>query len=595
MSNRLQTIYKEEIRNSLQEKMKYKSSMEIPYITKITINVGLGQAVKDKKVVEQAIGDIEKSIQYFEKAISIKPDYAEAHNNLGSALNILGKINMALSCFQKAITLNPNYAEAHNNLGNIFRGLKEREKANECYEQAISIKPDMDFIFGTLLNNRMNLSMWDDLTSQLKTLKDKINNNNKVIGPFALLGLVDDLNLQSKASIIFSNYHYPQNFELSNIEPYSIRKKIRIGYFSGDFKIHPVGYLTAGLYELHDRDHFEIHAFSFTKDTKDELNLRIKAGVDHFHNVDLMSHKEVALLARSLEIDIAVDLGGLTGRSRTNIFALTAAPIQLSYIGYLGTMGADYYDYLIADPIMIPQENQKHYVEKIVYLPSFQVNDSKDLPPDTILSRKDAGLPEKGFVFCCFNNTYKFTPTIFDSWARILKAVKDSVLLIYVDNSSAEANLSQEIIKRGIKPNRLIFGERLKRKEYLARYRVADLFLDTHPYNAGTTASDALKMGLPMLTYLGRSYQARMGASIVNALNLPEMVTNSLEEYESLAIELATNPDKLKKIKEKLQSNLTTAPLFDTPLFTKNIESAYTQMYERHHAGLKPDHIYVEK
>ena len=373
-----------------------------------------------------------------------------------------------------------------------------------------------------------------------------------------------------------------------------MHSKIRIGYFSADFREHPLAYLTAELYELHDRDHFEIHAFSFGIASNDELNLRIKAGVDHFHDVDLMSHKEVALLARSLEIDIAVDLGGLTGRSRTNIFALTAAPIQLSYIGYLGTMGADYYDYLIADPIMIPQENQKHYVEKIVYLPSFQVNDSKDLPPDTILSRKDAGLPEKGFVFCCFNNTYKFTPTIFDSWARILKAVKDSVLLIYVDNSSAEANLSQEIIKRGIKPNRLIFGERLKRKEYLARYRVADLFLDTHPYNAGTTASDALKMGLPMLTLKGEAYQARMGASIVNALNLPELITTSSEEYEALAIELATNPEKMKAIKDKLASNLSTAPLFDTKLFTKNLESAYTEMYERYHKGLEPDHIYVE-
>jgi predicted O-linked N-acetylglucosamine transferase (SPINDLY family) len=324
------------------------------------------------------------------------------------------------------------------------------------------------------------------------------------------------------------------------------------------------------------------------------MNLRIKAGVDHFHDVGLMSHKEIVLLSRSLEIDIAVDLGGLTAESRTDVFAMSAAPIQLSYIGFLGSMGAEYYDYLIADPVMIPKESQKYYVEKIVYLPSFQVNDSKDLPPDIVLTRKDVGLPDNGFVFCCFNNTYKMTPTTFDSWARILQAVEGSVLIIFANNDLSKVNLTKEIKRRGVDSDRLIFGDSLSRPEYLARFRVADLFLDTQPYNAGTTASDALKMGLPMLTLKGEAYQARMGASIVSALNLPELITTSSEEYESLAIELATNPEKMKAIKDKLASNLSTAPLFDTKLFTKNLESAYTEMYERYHKGLEPDHIYVE-
>jgi predicted O-linked N-acetylglucosamine transferase (SPINDLY family) len=324
------------------------------------------------------------------------------------------------------------------------------------------------------------------------------------------------------------------------------------------------------------------------------MNLRIKAGVDHFHEVRSKSHKEIVELSRSLEIDIAVDLGGLTAETRTDIFAMSAAPIQLSYIGYLGTMGADYYDYLIADPIMIPKENQKHYIEKIVYLPCFQVNDSTELPPKINLTRKDLGLPAKGFIFCCFNNTYKFTPTTFDSWSRILKQVEDSVLIVFANNELSKTNLTKEIIKRGIDSKRLIFGESLDRPEYLARYRTADLFLDTQPYNAGTTASDALRMGLPMLTLKGESYQARMGASIVNALGLPELITNTAEEYESLAIELAKNPDKLKAIKDKLKANLSTAPLYNTKLFAENIEAAYTKMYERHHQGLEPDHIYVE-
>jgi len=308
----------------------------------------------------------------------------------------------------------------------------------------------------------------------------------------------------------------------------------------------------------------------------------------------LMSHKDIVHFVRSLEIDIAVDLSGYTAKARTDIFAMSVAPIQLSYIGYLGSMGAEYYDYLIADPVMIPKESQKYYMEKIVYLPSFQVNDSKDLPPNIVMTRKDVGLPDKGFVFCCFNNTYKITPTTFDSWARILKAVEDSVLIIFANNELSKANLTKEIKKRGVAAERLIFGDSVSRPEYLARFKVADLFLDTQPYNAGTTASDALKMGLPMLTIKGEAYQARMGASIVNALNLPELITTSSKEYESLAIELAKNPEKLNKIKEKLQNNLSTAPLFDTPLFTKNLESAYTQMYERYHKGLEPDHIYVK-
>ena len=274
---------------------------------------------------------------------------------------------------------------------------------------------------------------------------------------------------------------------------------------------------------------------------------------------------------------------------------MSAAPIQLSYIGFLGTMAADYYDYLIADPVMIPEESQQHYAEKIVYLPSFQVNDSKDLPPEIMLTRQDVGLPESGFVFCCFNNTWKITPEIFDSWARILNAVEDSVLVVFASNETSKVNLTKEIAQRHIHPNRLIFADRYERPEYLARYRVADLFLDTHPYNAGTTASDALKMGLPMLTMIGQSYQARMGASILTSVNLPELITNTPKEYEALAIELATHPEKLKAIKDKLADNLPTAPLFDTKRFTKNIESAYTQMYERSQQGLEPDHIYVEE
>jgi predicted O-linked N-acetylglucosamine transferase (SPINDLY family) len=243
---------------------------------------------------------------------------------------------------------------------------------------------------------------------------------------------------------------------------------------------------------------------------------------------------------------------------------------------------------------MIPEQNQKYYAEKIAYLPSYQVNDSTQSTPATIFTREDLGLPETGFVFCCFNNTNKITPTTFDSWSRILNSVEGSVLLIYADNDTAQINLTKEIALRGIDPNRLIFGRRLSKSKYLARYRVADLFLDTRPFNAGTTASDALRMGLPVLTLEGNSFNSREAASVISALNLPELITTTEEEYESLAIELATHPEKLKIIKDKLASNLSTAPLYDTKLFTKNLESAYTMIYERHHQGLETDHIYVK-
>jgi len=611
--------------NALKD-LKHLDDAVISYKKAITINPNFAEAHYNKGIVLKKLRKLDDAVKSFNKAITLKPGFAEAHNNLGSSFYGLGQFSEAIECFDRVFAINTNSAEAHNNLGNvltdlnktneaikcyeksieikpdyaeayanlgaIFRSRKILEKALECFEHANAIQPEIDFIFGDIVSTKMKLCKWNDLSTILKELKSGINSNQKVISPFSLLGLIDDPELHRKTSKLFANYYYPQNYVLSKIKRYSKHKKIRIGYFSADFRVHAVATLTAELYETHDRNQFEIHAFSFGPDTKDEMNLRIKAGVDHFHDVYAMSHKEIAELSRSFEIDIAIDLGGYTAKARTGIFAMSAAPIQVSYIGYLGTMGASYYDYLVADLIMIPEKNQKYYSEKIAYLPNFQVNDSKEPLPEITFTRQDLGLPEEGFVYCCFNNTYKITPDTFDSWARILSNAKGSVLMIYADNKSVKENLTKEIILRGVDPKRLIFGDRLARPEYLARYRVADLFLDTRPYNAGTTASDALRMGLPILTLKGNSYPSRMAASIVNAVNMPELITTSFEEYESLAIELAANPEKLKVIKDKLLSNLSTAPLYDTPLFTKNLEFAYNEMYDRYQQGLKPDHIY---
>jgi len=581
--------------NALKELGQWEDAVK-SYEKALTLKPDYAKAHNNLGIALKELGQLDAAAESFEKALAINPDYAEALNNLGNAFNQLGQLDAAVKCYEKAIAVNPDYAKAHNNLGIAFKQLGQLDEALASYESAIALDPELDLLLGFSLNTKMHLGIWDDYANQLNELTNKVNNGKKALDPFTMIALIDDPGIQKKTAEIYVDSSYPQNHFLPKIERYPKHKKIRIGYFSADFRDHPVAYLTAELYEMHDRERFEIHAFSFGPDTEDEITLRIKNGVDHFHEVRKMSHKDTAMLARSLEIDIAVDLGGHTQDSRTGIFAMSAAPIQVNYLGYPGTMAAEYIDYLIADHTLIPKESQKYYSEKIVYMPnSFQVNDSKQSLPETVFTRQDFGIPEVGFVFCCFNNTFKITPTTFDSWARILKQVDGSVLLIYIKSESAKTNLTKEIVLRGIQPSRLIFGERLTYKEdHLNRIKQADLFIDTLPYNAHTTTSDALRMGLPVLTCIGNSFASRVAASLLNAINLPELITSTQEQYESVAIELATNPEKLKIIKDKLVDNLATAPLYDTPLFTRHLESAYLTMYDRYQQGLDPEHIYVE-
>jgi len=541
------------------------------------------------------LGQPDAAVKSYEKALAVKPDYAEAHNNLGATLKELDQLDAALKCYEKAVALKPDYAEAYRNHGNVLLGLKRLDEALVSYDSAIALNPDLDWMLGNLLHTKMHLCLWDDLANRLDELTNKINNGEKVISPFPLLALIDDPEIHSKTAEIYANEKYPQSHVLPTIERYPKHKKIRVGYFSADFKNHPAAYLAAELYEIHNRNQFEIHAFSFGHDTKDEQNLRIKAGVDHFHDVRTMSYEDAAMLARSVELDIAVDMGGYTQDCRPNIFSEGSAPIQVSYLGYPGTMAVDYIDYLVADHTLIPEEKQHHYSEKIVYMPnSYQVNVSKRSVSETSLLRHELGLPNTGFVFCCFNNNYKITPTTFTGWMRILKAVEDSVLWLLENNHNTAKNLKKEAMKFGINEDRLVFATFKPIEEHLNRIKQADLFIDTLPCNAHTTTSDALRMGLPVLTCIGNSFASRVAASLLNAVNLPELITTSQEQYESLAIELATNPEKLKIIKDKLVDNLPTAPLYDTPLFTRHLESAYLTMYDRYQQGLDPDHIYVE-
>jgi predicted O-linked N-acetylglucosamine transferase (SPINDLY family) len=577
-----------------------------------------GNVLQDLKRHEQAVLS-------YRQAVQLKADMAEAYSNLGNTLKSLHRFDEALACYEQAIKINPefyeafynravimlqdfksfdeallscnqaialknDYAEAYVTRGMIFDNIKQFADAYQSYDQALAINPGMEFAAGQALFSKLMLCAWQDWPQETAKLLACVAQDLKVICPFMFHAVSDDPALQLKVAKIWVQEKCPSNPVLPAISRYPQHQRIRIGYFSADFRHHPVALLTAQLYEMHDRQNFEIFGFS-SSIFKDDMTTRLEKAFDRFIDIQNLSDLEAAELARKLEIDIAVDLGGHTGENRNGVFAMRAAPVQVSYIGFLGTMGADYMDYLLADQCLIPETARQYYSEKIAYLPSFQVNDSKREIADIHFSRKKLGLPAQGFIFCCFNNTYKLNLNLLNCWMRILTSVPDSILWLNLENDTVQQNLQQAALASGVNPERLIFAQRLPLPEYLARYRSADLFLDTLPYNAGTTGSDALWAGLPVLTCAGRSFASRMAASLLTAIELPELITNSLAEYEALAIALATDAEKMAAIKAKLAANRLTTKLFDTPLFTRNIESAYRKMYQNHRAGLPPEHI----
>ena len=543
----------------------------------------------------QELKQLEVTVASYNKAIELKPDLAEAYSNRGLALQELKQLDAAVASYNKAIELKPDLAEPYSNRGNALQELKKLDAAVASYDKAIELKPDFEYLFGTRLHIKMQMCDWQDFELNISELSRKVQNGEKASPSFPILALPLSLPEQRLAAEIYTDDKYPYNPSLGPLHKSARQRKILIGYYSADFHNHATTYLMAELFERHDKDKFELIAFSYSPDTKDEMQVRVSKAFDQFINVTAMSDKAIAQLSRELGIDIAIDLKGLTQDTRLGIFSYRAAPVQVSYLGYPGTLGADYIDYLIADKTLTPQESQKHFIEKIIYLPgSYQVNDRQRVISQKQFNRQELGLPQDSFVFCCFNNNYKITPHTFDGWVRILKAIEGSVLWLLEDNPTAGINLRKEAMQRGLEPARLVFAKRMDLPEHVARHRAADLFLDTLPYNAHTTASDALWAGLPVLTCMGESFAGRVAASLLNVIGLPELVTHTQADYEELAIELATNPTKLKAIKDKLEGNRLTMPLFDTPQFTKHIESAYTKMYERYHADLAPDHIYIE-
>ena len=541
------------------------------------------------------LGDHAGALADFDKAIQFQPDNANAHNNRGVALSDLGRNEAALASFDKVIALNPAHADAHFNRGNALRDLKQYEAAIAAYDQSLKLNPNTAFLRGIRLHTKMHICDWQNFTAEVADLTVRTERGEAVTPPFNIFAASDSPQLQRRAAEIWTAVKSPRNDALGAIPARPKHDKIRIGYFSPDFRDHPVAALLAGVIDAHDRRNFEVIGFSFGPDTRDPMRIRLQGAFDKFIDVRSAPDREVAEMARCMELDIAVDLAGYTADARMRAFAMRVAPVQVNFLGYPGTMGLETIDYMIADETLISAESRKFYSEKIVTLPSFQPNDAKRKIADITPHRRDLGLPDKSFVFCCFNNAYKITPDIFDLWMRILKRVSGSVLWLSDNNPRATRNLRAEADRRGVSSDRLIFAKRVaSADEHLARQRAADLFLDTRPYNAHTTASDALWAGLPVLTCPTATFAGRVAASLLTALDLRELIAPTPEAYETLAVALAGDAQRLTAIREKLARNRFSSPLFDTATYTRHLEAAYTQVHARALAGLAPDDVRIE-
>jgi protein O-GlcNAc transferase len=529
----------------------------------------------------------------FEQALALKPDLAEAWLGRGNVLNELRKYQDAQMAYDQALALKKDLAEAWLGRANVFVSLKRYAEAVVAYDKALVLKSDLRYARGSRFYARLHLADWTGLSAETTAIVSAVKEKKTVIHP-AAFGFISSSPLDQlicAETFATSVGSFPP---IWSGEIYS-HDRIRIAYLSGDFQTHPLALLAAGLFERHDKSRFRTIGISFGPDDGSRLRRRIESAFEDFIDAQQMDDQQIADLIRCHEIDIAVDLMAFTGNNRVAVFARRAAPVQVNYLGYPGTMAAPYIDYIIADRNIIPKENFTCYSEQVVWLPDcYQPNDEKRAVSERRPTRLESDLPEETFVFCCFNNSYKILPQIFDVWMRLLAAVENSVLWLIETNPVAVQNLKSEAEKRGVSSDRLIFAPKKLPPDHLARLSNADLFLDTLPCNAHTTASDALWAGVPLVTCLGSTFPSRVAASLLKAVGLGELITNSLADYETLALDLARNPSKLRSLRERLARNRTIAPLFDTGRYTHYIEAAYTTMWQRYQKAQKPEAFIVD-
>jgi protein O-GlcNAc transferase len=552
----------------------------------------IAEAWLGRGFVLNELGHYHEALSAFDRAAASESNF-EAWLGRGRALHGLNRYDGALAAYKKALAINPNLPETLADCGKVYIQLGQFDKALGAYDRALALKPDLKCAKGDRLQIKLQLSDWTNLSAEISDITAAVRAHETPTAPYEFLAISsspEDQLICSKQCLSNQPSHPP----VWRGEKYA-HDRIRIGYFSADLRNHPIGRLAVGLLEAHDKTRFETIALSFGPDDGSDQRRRVKSAVEDFVEVRSLGDADLAALIRRREIDILVDLMGFTLASRFAVLARRAAPVQVNFLGYPATMGADCMDYIIADRTIIPPEHLRFYSERVVWLPhSYQANDDKSPITERVPSRTEYRLPEAAFVFCCFNNTFKINPQIFDVWMRLLAAKTDSVLWLLGTNSTAERNLRSEAERRGIAPDRLIFAPRIAVADHLARHRQADLFLDTLPYNAHTTASDALWAGLPLVTCLGETFAGRVAASVLTAVGLPELITTSLEDYEALALRLARDPALLGGMKQKLLHNRDSYPLFDTARYSRHIESAYETMWRAHLDGCAPAAFAVE-
>lgn len=534
----------------------------------------------------------------YQEALYYRPRHAAFHYNLGNAQRELGKPAEACKSYQEALALDPHDADAHNNLGNVLRELGQLQEAIRCYETAVRLNPKLHHARMHLIHQQQHACDWRNLQQQTAAMRALVQEEPQAqISPFAFLALPGTTAAEQKrCAQHWLGNRYRQVMAQAKISPFDHQphagSKLRIGYLSADFRLHPLAFLITELMELQDRSQFELYAYSYSIDDKTPERKRLERAFDHFIDIRSMSQREAATRIHSDRIDILVDLTGFTQSSRTDIVALRPAPLLVNWLGFPGTMGAldgkPLFDYLLSDAFITPTSEAEHYAEQLMLLPDcYQPNDRQRPagpagPAGHAGRRADHGLDENAFVFCSFNQSFKITPHVFAVWMRLLKAVPDSQLWLLECNTLAKCNLLAEAQAAGVAGERIVFAPRVPIAQHLARHTLADLFLDTLPYNAHTTASDALWMALPLLTCSGHTFASRVAGSLLSAAGLPELITYSLEAYEARALQLAQDQAALTAIRHKLMQHVRTSPLFDTARFAYNLGQCYRRMWQTH-------------
>jgi len=562
------------------------------YAMAIELNPGRAAFHNNRGAALLSLSRTQEALVAFDVALRLDEGSSEAHSNRGNALKDLGRFEDAAAAYALALTLQPDNPETLVNHGNVLVRLHRHAEAVTALSRAIEVAPDFPFAKGCLLHAKMLACDWRGLEALHSDIERQVDAGMRCAEPFGHQGISTSPRLLKRCAEIYAAERYPPQPPTRQASGPREGGRIRIGYLAGEFRNQATSVLMAELFECHDKSRFEIIALDNGWDDGSEMRARLTAAFDEFIDISQLSDPDAAALISGRGIDILVNLNGYFGAGRQGVFSRKPSPVQVNYLGFPGTLGAVYMDYLIADEVVIPRADREHYTEKIAYLPgSYQPNDRLRRIADTSLTRTELGLPASGIVFCCFNNTYKITEQIFDIWMRVLRLTPEAVLWLIDDNAAAAVNLRTEAQARGINPSRLIFAPRIGHAEHLARHRAADVFLDTLPYNAHTTASDALWAGLPVVTCLGTTFPGRVGASLLHAAGLPELVTAHLADYEGLLLRLAQNPGLVAQLKQKLALSRPTAALFDAGRTARNLERLYATMHERAVAGLPPDHI----